>query len=600
MRQSFRKTRQVSRNIVLAILLIFVVFLAQKIVLGLFGRAKPQSVVAEKTRAETVEKQFEAAEYSGTKKNLVIKADNFSLDEEQNQHLEGQVEVTDESVEGKVVLRADKLVIPPDRKKIMAEEGVEVNLSNLRIKARQLEYSVEEKMAKALEAQLLGDNIDISVQNLRYAVQSKMAMFEGSFEGRSGTQEKQFSFTGRNAIWENEANLLKAEELRMTSGQVEARGQKVVVRLQKETGDFDTVKLEGSCSIFGRATKQDADFQEIRVFAEQADIIHIGEQILILAEGAFRMEGKGQEWTMGGTGVRLNLNFKSQEGLDRLLARDGHLKFTRNDGEENELSAESIEYGVSAGDIFLKGQANGLFKDYDLKAKELRFKISDRSFSASDFQMLIKSGFFSGKLIMFSEDKAVYVTGKTISGSKDLVSASGQVRTWQEDNLLTAGKMTADRKTSNLSLEEEVSVNGSVKSVNGRPQKISLAAARVLLLSEEHRIEADGQAAMSFDDLKLNVPQVKINLDPADGQKLISIELIGALEVKWKDYLARGRRAFYQADKEKLEVSGSPELITQEGNRVEADKLTLYLADDRILVENRKRERSQVILVRGK
>jgi hypothetical protein len=71
---------------------------------------------------------------------------NFSLDEKQNQHLEGQVEVTDESVEGKVVLRADKLVIPPDRKKIIAEEGVEVNLSNLRIKARQLEYSVEEKI----------------------------------------------------------------------------------------------------------------------------------------------------------------------------------------------------------------------------------------------------------------------------------------------------------------------------------------------------------------------------------------------------------------------------------------------------------------------
>lgn len=597
MQLNFRKTRQVGRKVVLLVLFIFITFLVQKIALGLLDRAKTQPAETENTRGETSEKQFVGAEYSGTRKSLVIKADNFYLDEQQNQHLEGQVEVIDESVDGKVILKADKLVVTPDRKKITAEEGVEVELSNLRIKAAKLEYLVDDKTAKAAEAKLFGDNMNIFAQNLRYAVQSKMAMFEGNFEGKNNAQETSFYFYGRNAIWEKDAGLLQAEELTVRSGQVEAYGKKALVYFKKETGDFDSIKLESSCSILGRAAGKGADFQEIKIFSEKADIMRADERINILADGTFQMEGKGQEMIMNGTGENLNLVFKSEEGLERMMAKDGHLKFINNNRDEKELSGERIEYEVTSGNVSIKGQANGAFKDFDISSKELRFKISDQSFFALDYKMMIKPSFFQAKTIMFSQKKGAYVTGDSISGSANQIGSSGRVRIWQDDSLLTASKVTIDRKTSNLALEEEVSLNCSVKAGEGKQKKISLTAARVFISSEERKIQADGHCVMNLDDLKLNVPKIKISLDQEDSEKLMSIELLGALEISWKKYLARGKRAFYQGEKEKLEVSGSPELITQEGNRVEADKLTLYLADDRILIENRKRERSQVILV---
>lgn len=600
MKFNYKRTLLVSRRIVLAALVIFLVFILEEIVFGLLSQSKPQTFASEKVGGEIAEKEFRAAEYSGAKKNLVIKAENFFLDDEQNQHLEGKVEVIDESVDGKVILHADKLVISPDRKKILAEEGVEVEFGGLKLNARELEYLVDEKIARSPEAELIAENIKLRVKKLRYAIQSRMAMFEDSFSGIGGSQDNQFSLLGQNAVWEKEANFLRAEGLSIVFNRVEARGQKAEVYFSKESNDFDSIKLEGSCYISGKASDSNADFQEIRIFSERTDIVQREGQIIIVADGPFRLEGKGSKWMMNGDGENLNLDFKSSEGLERLFASRGNLRFVHGGGEENYMTGQNIEYDVLNGNVLLKKQATGKFKDYELEARELNFKLSDRSFSASEFQMMVKSGFFSGNVVLFSPDKNAYITGNKISGTPDMVVASGNVRSWQDENQLETGKLTIDRKTMNLTLEEVNYVNCLIKSGKDKTNRVYLSADHIRLLSDERKIIAEGQVAMNLNEVKVKVPQVRINLDQSDGKKLKSVELFGTLEVNWKDYLARGQKAVYQSEQDKLEVSGSPELIDREGNRVEADKLTLYLSDDRILVENLKRERSQVILVRGK
>ncbi|MBC7365043.1 MAG: hypothetical protein H5U07_10990, partial [Candidatus Aminicenantes bacterium] len=145
MKFSYRKRRLFVGRIILVAFLIFCAFLAERISLGLLGRSRWQKIIPEESRAETAGQLVELAEYSAAQKNLSLRADSFYLDEEQNQHLEGQVEVVDESGTEKLVIRAPELVVSSDRKVIKAEKGAVVELSHLQIKSGNLKYLIEEK-----------------------------------------------------------------------------------------------------------------------------------------------------------------------------------------------------------------------------------------------------------------------------------------------------------------------------------------------------------------------------------------------------------------------------------------------------------------------
>ncbi|GAH32736.1 unnamed protein product, partial [marine sediment metagenome] len=62
----------------------------------------------------------------------------------------------------------------------------------------------------------------------------------------------------------------------------------------------------------------------------------------------------------------------------------------------------------------------------------------------------------------------------------------------------------------------------------------------------------------------------------------------------------RGEEAIYDPDKESVVLLGNPVLIDKDKGITRGDKLTFYLADDRILVENKARERSATVIKREK
>jgi lipopolysaccharide export system protein LptA len=61
---------------------------------------------------------------------------------------------------------------------------------------------------------------------------------------------------------------------------------------------------------------------------------------------------------------------------------------------------------------------------------------------------------------------------------------------------------------------------------------------------------------------------------------------------------AYGEEAVYDPENESLVLLGNPVLIDKDGGRTEGHKLTFHMADDRILVENKDRERSVTVIKR--
>jgi lipopolysaccharide export system protein LptA len=58
----------------------------------------------------------------------------------------------------------------------------------------------------------------------------------------------------------------------------------------------------------------------------------------------------------------------------------------------------------------------------------------------------------------------------------------------------------------------------------------------------------------------------------------------------------RGEEAHFDMENETIVLLGNPVLINKDRGRTEGDKLTFFLADDRILVENQGKERSFTVI----
>jgi lipopolysaccharide export system protein LptA len=70
----------------------------------------------------------------------------------------------------------------------------------------------------------------------------------------------------------------------------------------------------------------------------------------------------------------------------------------------------------------------------------------------------------------------------------------------------------------------------------------------------------------------------------------------GDVKVIRELYRAEGEEAVFDLEKETIQLSGGPVLTHQQKGRVQGDKLTFHLPDDRIVVENKGRERSETVI----
>ena len=77
---------------------------------------------------------------------------------------------------------------------------------------------------------------------------------------------------------------------------------------------------------------------------------------------------------------------------------------------------------------------------------------------------------------------------------------------------------------------------------------------------------------------------------------MINIVARDKVVVKQKDYEGLGDEARFDVREEIITVVGNPVLIDKDKGRTEGGKLTFYMTDGRILIENKDRDRSVTII----
>nr|NIO49234.1 hypothetical protein [Candidatus Aminicenantes bacterium] len=176
----------------------------------------------------------------------------------------------------------------------------------------------------------------------------------------------------------------------------------------------------------------------------------------------------------------------------------------------------------------------------------------------------------------------------------------GDVKAWQEKRILLAEEIMLYEETGKiLSTGEVKSIFPHKPKDEENEERVEVSSDKMTYHPEQNLIFYEKRSSLKVKDIDLRAQSVSVYLSEQEGdmeriiarEKVIIVQNLGE---------GRGEEAIYDPDKESVVLLGNPVLIDKDRGVTRGDKLTFYLADDRILVENKARERSATVIKREK
>lgn len=585
-----------------ALLLFFLllIFIAGSIFHNLGNRNGQQEAASNvPSTGRNYHEKFQALDFAGEKVRFGLKADQFSVDGSGRQHLEGNVEITDQEPAGGVRIRAARMVFEQAEKMARAEGEISLMSENLRLTAREFEYDLKDKVARGRQVRLERGALSLSAGRLVYRAGDHSLELEEDIEGEVRQAEESLSLSGARLIIEPDGLSFLGSDLKLSTGLITLDAGRVRFRLKENGSALDSISLEGGARVRCRFPAEESEFQEIKLSSERMFLQACRDGSVIRAPEAFEVESAGQGWILNGRGEELELYVENGRVARRLLAGLLSSRLKEIDGEEFQMSGQKAAYDLTHGLFQLGGRAEARHRHFNLDSASLGFRLKDRSFLASGFNLEVRPGFFEWPALFFEAEKSVYLSGEQLAGRPGFFDLKGRVRIWQAKEFFRADRAVLEGKTGQITLEKLTESSWLAERMDGHKERLELRADRAGLQPEGRRAVLSGRVELKLGNLSLASDEFMLIFSAAPPGRLSELDGRGRVSITWKGYRASGKQVEVDLVEEKLTVTGSPQLIIGSGERLEADKLTLFLSGDRIRLENQKRERSLTILVRG-
>jgi lipopolysaccharide transport protein LptA len=195
----------------------------------------------------------------------------------------------------------------------------------------------------------------------------------------------------------------------------------------------------------------------------------------------------------------------------------------------------------------------------------------------------------------FAHDRPIFAQSESLRFSQAsrrffLWDRTNPVRAWQEDKVLRAKEITI--------IEDgvEVLASGAVQSVfphkpaSGPPRQIAIAADRMRYDQPSNQVVYEGACTLLTGGAILKSAMISVE----SGEKPGSVRTMratksesGPVKIVMGDRDATGGVAVYDVDADTITVTDRPLLREKDTGEVRGDKLTFYLSDGRIQVQER-------------
>ena len=616
----------------IAILLLIILAVIMRYFIARSLREHQTSMKTKKITQQKIEKKekIEHFEIKGEEESVKVRADEHYVGEDDKNYVEGNVEIIFlKRREGKdVFLYGDEVVYDKDWNHVLLSGQARAKFKDLMIESASLHYDNKKELFST------ESGVNFSSRRLRGPAQKMVYLME---------EEK----------LELEGNIrLQIEPNIETSSPIEVRGNKFEYSEKRKRG-----KMEGEVRLFHGKSRASADILEFELFPDGENIrtlILKGKVKASLIEEEKREVSSQSEPSNFAQGTKREVEAEEIElrafpKLQKIQAMEAKgncsFKFVSSSGSFTQILAESMRFlfdpegelrelhalknarmldqgenpedrRLTAGDTLtikdktdvLRVKGKGKFgarvasSDSDIFAEEIVVFLDNNNLEAKGgVKVVLKSKKGEKKRIgLFSKERPVFIRAKEMRyfDEQNRFLFDEDIKVWQEKKVLFADKVMLDEETG------KIFCTGGVKSIfPHRPkeekeeERLEISSDIMTFKPEENVISYEKRCSLKVKEIDLRAQSVSIYLGEEKGDmermiargKVVIVQNLGE---------GRGEEAIYDPDKESLILLGNPVLIDKEKGITNGDKLTFYIADDRILVENKDRERSATIIKR--
>ncbi len=630
----FRLTRTL-RIAILAVLLGIVTMILVYLVTHLGEKSSPprQSADIGPLKIDQKEK-IEHFEFKGGKGNIELRANRFYVGEDKLNHLEGSVEVVDFGQKGgqKTMIFADQVAYDQEGNHFVLTGKVKIQDKDLTLVSDFFDYDKKTEVfrsdkgvgiaslrlngfsrnllyTRADQTLTLEDGVRLEVkpkpeqkitrpfflrgQKLVYSRKGHQGEGEGLIEFHSG--ESGGSCQNLNFALSTDENFLT--ELRLKG--------KVRLELISEAQPQGTLSSGSSVLLRSRRREVEAEKVDLRMFKKSSKVRSLetrGDSRLILhsesgawsellsqsSEFSFDEEGELRGFRGGRQVAMVD---KDKEGQE----------LRRASGDEMSFGAKRLELRVKGGP---QAPAGFTSPESDLQASEIVLFLKNDDISASgEVKAVLKPkgadkrppGFFSG-------DQALFVTTRNLRhlGTPERFIFSGDIRVWQEKNMIVAQELTLFKESGEIRSAGAVRTTFPHKAKTDEPEEKVEISGNIMNYKPKNRVLSfSDSCVLLIKNYSISARTMSVLLREEDG-KMKAIEASDNVVIQQESKEGRGKQAIYNVANETIVLTGSPQLLDKSKGETRGDKLTFYLSDGKIRVENLERERSETLIKREK
>jgi len=250
-------------------------------------------------------------------------------------------------------------------------------------------------------------------------------------------------------------------------------------------------------------------------------------------------------------------------------------------------------------------EGNGLiprFKNQviDITAGRILVNIQTGEFEAlDDIKAMLEMGGQDKKEVgLFSSDTPLFITTAYMRyfPKAERFQFKEKIKIWQANTTLQAEEIFLQEETGELQCSGKVSSTLMYQADENSPKrKIFISAKKMNYDPVKKVMSYEEKGLIKVEDVSVEAKMVFVRLDAEKGD-LLNISARDNVIFKQGKREGKAKEALYNLKKEVIILSGSPEINDLIKGRIQGDKLTFHMADDRIIVENKGKNRSVTVI----
>lgn len=549
-------------------------------------------------------------EYRDGKLRTDVRGANFFLGPDGRNHLKGSVEITDYGPAGEVVSRitADEVVYDTSAVHFGITGRVRVEAGDVVLEGDSFDYDKDNGLFRTASGGAFSSK--------RMAGRAaEISYSEGADEVRlAGGFRAEFAAAGRDgekAVLSGDSFLYRRRERRgRAEGRTDFAGSRwrgtariLTFDAAEDESSFKSVAFDGAAEVelagnpdrgsiaadwiglsFVPGASQLSSVQargktrlSLSLPEASKSIVRASEALLM-----FRADGELARWSASG-GFRAEL--------------DGHAD------ESRVLEGESVAFDASTRVLRASGKPGWPAVADSLRARiEASFLVAgpaDGDLEASGgVKCLLKPGEEGRAAGFFSAAKPIFVSGASLvfRGGTKAFSFAGEVQAWQDGEFLLAGELDLFEATG------EMRGRGGVAAGMTQAPAAGISGRRIEVGGEDMSCSAADRVLSFRKKSYVQMPGARLGAETIDavlgreGRGVDTLTALTSVVVSKGRYEGRGDRAFYEAEADRVSLTGRPVLVDKEGGSSRGDKLTFDLGDGKIQVENEGQGRSTTVV----